>query len=192
MATRGRKRLAVLVAVATTVLGVGSYAIAGGGSNRVEAKDMIGYLEAPSVSTVAKGDFEARINERSDTISWKLSYRRLEGSVTQAHIHFGQKDVNGGISVFLCSNLGNGGDAQACPPSPATITGVIEPQDVSPVTGHPSDPTLGARNQGIDTGEFDELVRAIRAGVTYANVHSTKFPGGEIRGQIKSKSGRGD
>jgi hypothetical protein len=34
--------------------------------------------------------------------------------------------------------------------------------------------------------EFDELVRAIRAGVTYVNVHSETFPGGEIRGQLKN------
>jgi hypothetical protein len=189
MATRGRKRLAVLVAVATAALAVGSYAIAGGGSNRVEAERMIGYLEAPSISTVARGDFEARINERNDTISWKLSYRRLEGNVQQAHIHFGQKDVNGGISVFLCSNLGNGGpNTQPCPPSPATITGVTTRDDVSPLI----DATAGARNQGINTGEFEELVAAIRAGVTYANVHSMKFPGGEVRGQIRSKGGRGD
>jgi CHRD domain len=189
MATRGRKPLAVLVAVATTVLAIGSYAIAGGGSNRVEAENMNGYLEPPSVSTVARGDFEARINERSDTISWKLSYRRLEGPVQQAHIHFAQKDVNGGISVFLCSNLGNGpAGTPTCPASPATIRGVIERDDVSP--NIPA--TQAARNQGIDTGEFEELVAAIRAGVTYANVHSEKFPGGEIRAQIRSRGGRGD
>jgi hypothetical protein len=185
MAARGRKRLAVLVGVATAALAIGSYAIAGGGSNRVEAEDMNGYLEPPSISTVASGDFKARIDEGDDTIRWKLSYRRLEAPVQQAHIHFGQKSVNGGISVFLCSNLGNGPPGtQACPPPPVTIRGTIRPQDVSP--NIPA--TLAARNQGIDTGEFDELVAAIRAGVTYANVHSEKFPTGEIRGQIKSKN----
>ena len=43
-------------------------------------------------------------------------------------------------------------------------------------------------NQGLNTGALAELIRAIRDGVTYANVHSTMFPGGEIRGQIKSSS----
>ena len=32
--------------------------------------------------------------------------------------------------------------------------------------------------------EFGELVRALRAGAAYANVHTTTFGGGEIRGQI--------
>jgi hypothetical protein len=45
---------------------------------------------------------------------------------------------------------------------------------------------IGPADQGIDPGEFDELVRAMRAGVTYANVHTTRFGGGEIRGQIKA------
>jgi hypothetical protein len=43
---------------------------------------------------------------------------------------------------------------------------------------------VAAVAQGLEPGEFDELVDAIRAGVTYVNVHTTKFPGGEIRGQI--------
>ncbi len=34
-----------------------------------------------------------------------------------------------------------------------------------------------------------ELVRAIRAGVTYANVHSTKWPGGELRLQLRRNKG---
>ncbi len=32
--------------------------------------------------------------------------------------------------------------------------------------------------------QFGELVQAMRAGVTYANIHTTTFGGGEIRGQI--------
>jgi hypothetical protein len=47
--------------------------------------------------------------------------------------------------------------------------------------------------QGSTADEFAEFVRALRAGVTYANVHSanaggsaTKFNAGEIRGQIRA------
>jgi hypothetical protein len=83
--------------------------------------------------------------------------------------------------VFLCSNLGNGpAGTQPCPPSPGTITGTIRASDVSPAI--PA--TAGARAQGIDTGEFNELLRAIDAGKTYVNVHTTKFPGGEVRAAL--------
>ena len=61
------------------------------------------------------------------------------------------------------------------------MTGTIEPADVVP--------DAGAIAQGIAAGEFEELVDAIRAGYTYANVHSSKFGPGEIRGQIKSNGG---
>jgi hypothetical protein len=43
---------------------------------------------------------------------------------------------------------------------------------------------IGPAAQGVAPGEFAELVRAIRAGVTYANVHTTTHGSGEIRGQI--------
>ena len=43
---------------------------------------------------------------------------------------------------------------------------------------------LALDDQGIEAGSFAELVRAMRAGATYANVHSEHFPSGEIRGQI--------
>ena len=38
--------------------------------------------------------------------------------------------------------------------------------------------------------QFDELVQAIHAGVTYANVHTSLFPWGEIRAQLDRKHGR--
>jgi hypothetical protein len=147
--------------------------------------DLEGFQEVTPVSTVASGKFRARINRDETEIDWVLSYEDLEGDVQQGHIHFGQKGVNGGITVFLCTNLGNGpAGIQACPPSPARISGTIVAADVSP--NIPA--TAAARTQGINTGEFEELLRAIRNGVTYANVHSTTWPGGEIRGQIKGSS----
>ena len=78
--------------------------------------------------------------------------------------------------VFLCTNLGNGPiGTQACPgPSSGTVAGTITAADV----------VSSASNQGIAAGELTEVLRAIRAGVTYANVHSNLFPGGEIRGQL--------
>jgi hypothetical protein len=44
---------------------------------------------------------------------------------------------------------------------------------------------VGPAGQGIAAGEFAELVRAIKAGRTYVNVHSSLFGGGEIRGKIQ-------
>ena len=53
------------------------------------------------------------------------------------------------------------------------LRGIIRPADV-----------IGPAGQGITAGQFDELLQAIRAGATYVNVHSTLYPGGEIRSQI--------
>jgi hypothetical protein len=147
---------------------------------------LTGYQEVPSVSTTGNGTFSARISNDESRIDWELSYSDLEGSIQQAHIHIGNVSVNGGITVFLCTNLGNGpAGTQPCPAPPATISGTIVAADVSP--NIPA--TQAARNQGLNTGEIDELIRAIRAGATYVNVHSTTWPGGEIRSQIDGNSG---
>lgn len=136
---------------------------------------MTGFEEVPAVSTNAIGEFNASISDDETEITYRLGYAGLEGQVTQAHIHLGQASVNGGVSVFLCANppVTAPSGTQACPPSPATITGTLTASNV-----------IGPAGQGVAPGEFAELVRAIRAGSTYANVHSTKFPGGEVRAQI--------
>jgi hypothetical protein len=173
------KRISVLVSIVALVGVIGLVVYAGGIKRFREF--LIGFEEVPSVSTTANGQFRARIRNDETEIRYRLSYNDLEGEVQQAHIHLGQKGVNGGISVFLCTNLNNGpAGTQACPPSPATITGTIRAIDVSPDI--PA--TAAARAQGLETGEFAELLTAMRAGVTYVNVHSSKFPGGEMRSQI--------
>ena len=173
-----RVKLAVAVAVSGAMAVAGTAAVAGHGSKQLRAS-LSGYEEVPVVSTTGNGQFRATVTPAGDGFAYRLTYSGLEGSVTQAHIHLGQPAVNGGISVFLCSNLGNGpAGTQACPPPPATVTGTIGAADV-----------IGPASQGIAPGEMAELMRAIRAGVTYANVHSSLFPGGEIRGQIRSGGG---
>jgi hypothetical protein len=161
-----------LIAGAVAVLGASSYAMADGGSREVEARTLSGYFEVPAISSSARGSFEARIN--GDELRYRLSYSGLEGSVTQAHIHFAQLSVNGGISVWLCGTAAAPGPAgtPTCPSS-GTVTRTIDEDDV-----------VGPSGQGIAAGEFDELVAALRAGRAYANVHSTLFGTGEIRGQI--------
>lgn len=139
--------------------------------------------EVPLVSSAASGGFRARIAS-GGAIHYELSYSGLEGDVTQAHIHLGQKNVNGGIAVWLCSNLASPPTppgVQACPASPGRVQGIITAADV-----------VGPSGQGIAAGEFEELVRALRRGRAYANVHSSKFPGGEVRSQLGDNRGRGD
>ena len=176
-----RKRLftlAVAVGVAVAVSATASMASAGGSSHddRTTVQERLsGYEETPlALSTTGSGRFRAQVDEGGQRISYTLSYSDLEAAITQAHIHFGARAQSGGISVFLCTNLGNGSaGTQECPPAPATVTGTITPADV-----------LGPSGQGIAAGEFDELVDALRAGLTYVNVHSTKYPAGEVRGQL--------
>jgi hypothetical protein len=171
------RRLRVKLAIGVATVGVvvtATAAMAGGGQGRLSTS-LTGYEEVPAVSTAGEGSFKASISRGSDEIRYKLNYEDLEGgALQQAHIHFGQEAVNGGISVFLCTNLGNGpAGTQACPPPPARVSGTITPADV-----------IGPGAQGIAAGEFDELVQAIRSGIAYVNVHTATWPGGEIRGQF--------
>jgi hypothetical protein len=182
-----RKGFIAALVVGVAALAVAAFAIAGRsgvGFNHV-AGNLTGYQEVPAVSTGASARFRAEVSKGGDSIDWTLSYSGLEGTAQQSHIHFGNVGVNGGISVFLCTNLGNGpAGTQACPQS-GTISGTITAADVSP--NIPA--TAAARTQGINTGEFDELARAIDAGSAYANVHSSTWPGGEIRAQLKTNGG---
>lgn len=154
--------------------GVPTLALADGGET-VKAK-LSGYNEVPAVLSTGSGRFSAKINSVAGTITYELTYRALEGSALQSHIHIGQTHTSGGISAFVCTNLGNApGPVPACPTTEGSVTGTIQAGDV-----------VGPNAQGIAPGEFAELVAAIRAGAAYVNVHTNKIPSGEIRGQIKS------
>jgi hypothetical protein len=166
-------KIVSMTAILVCVVGVGLGITDDGFKNIREL--LTGLKEVPVISTTGHGSFTARISDNDSQIEWELSYADLEGDVLQAHIHFGPPNNTGNISVFLCTNLGNGpAGTQPCPPSPATINGVATAADV-----------IGPTGQGIEAGALNELIAAIRNGKTYANVHTSKWPAGEIRSQLE-------
>jgi len=149
-------------------------AFAGGGNNHLSA-DLQSYQEVPALQSNAAGHIELDID--GNTVHYTLTFSNLRADATQSHIHIGQAGVNGGVTVFFCSNLGNGpAGTPACPLRGGTLTGTFGSSNVLPITA-----------QGIGAGEISAVLKALRNGVAYANVHSTQFPGGEIRGQIHGK-----
>ena len=160
---------------ATGLFYTASSVLADGDRNEFRAR-LLGFNEVPAVSSTGRGRFSAEIV--GDTIVWRLSYEGLEGTTTTAaHVHLGQKDVNGGVSFFLCSGTGQ----PVCTPGSGSFSGTATAADI-----------LGPTAQGIAPGEMAEVIRAMRAGKTYANVHTNKHPGGEIRGQVRRGGGDDD
>jgi hypothetical protein len=125
-----------------------------------------------------KGNFRANlIGFQEVPVVNTTGHAKLRLSLTDTEINAGQRSVNGGVAVFFCG----GGGKPACPGSPSgTVSGTIDAGDV-----------IGPASQGFDLGNLEAVEKAIRSGVAYANMHTTKFPGGEIRGQIKRGHGEG-
>jgi hypothetical protein len=171
------KRLVItsfLAVAALTVIATGvamAHGDNGGKSTKLE-----GYQETTfTLSDNGRGSFRIRL--RSDGIHYVLKYSDLEGDTTLfAHIHLGQRATTGGVIAFLCG----GGSKPACPAHAGRIEGVITAADV-----------IGPTTQGLEAGNLVEAVRAIRHGYVYANVHTNKYPTGEIRGQIGDRGDNG-
>jgi hypothetical protein len=180
MVRHARILLAIGILLTATAAGSG-VATGGDGTNIGNSLQvrLTGFQETPlALSTSGTGDFRVQIGDQGQEITYELSYADLEANVLQAHIHVGLRAQTGGISVFLCSNLGNGpAGTQLCPAAPATVTGVLTAADV-----------IGPTGQGVSPGEFDELIEAMRSGTTYVNVHTAKYPTGEIRAQLDHHS----
>jgi hypothetical protein len=175
MTIRKESRRATVAAALPLLFAMPMALSADEGAERVRAH-LSGYEEVPTLSSNGSASFRAKIAENEQSFDWVLTYTGL-ANVTQAHIHFAARAINGPIVIFLCSNLGNGpAGTQACPTSSGTVRGTATAADVG----------AGAAALGIPAGDLARMLDAIRAGAAYANVHTVTRPGGEIRGQINS------
>lgn len=176
-------RKMTIAITAAVLLGGATAAFTQSGLRNIQ-ETLTGDQEAPAViSTTGHGSFKARINQDETAIAYTLSFDALEGDVWHAHIHLGHEQNNGSIVLWLCQT------ALYVSPSPSTpqcfdplnlasarsntVSGVLTAADVVPVP-----------SSGIGSNEFSEVIALIRAGKAYVNVHSSRFPPGEIRSQI--------
>lgn len=171
-----------LLAVAAPLVGMQVTAEDRHGRDDHVRATLVGRQEVPIVSTVARGRFEATIAEDESSLEWTLMYDGLQGTITQAHIHIAQRNVNGGIVIWLCQTAAATAPAAAgtvaqCPQSATgstTLSGTVTSANVVAVA---------TQQFGGDLGE---VIDAIRDGFAYANVHTNPSAGGEIRGQLRS------
>jgi adenosylcobinamide amidohydrolase len=138
------------------------------GPERKFRAELKGRNEVPLVLSAARGALSLEVNETDSSVHFVLEYDGLQTTVLFAHIHVAQPDVNGAVTVFFCG----GGGRPACPQN-GTVEGDFGASNVLPIV-----------TQQLEAANLAKLLEAIRAGKTYANVHSTTSPGGEIRGQI--------
>jgi len=141
---------------------------------------LTGFGEVPPKLVTANGRFTGTLSDDGTSISWTLTWTGLTGPAQVAHVHFGQAQNTGSPVVFFCG----GGGRPACPDGPGhsgSISGTWTAADV-----------VAVPSQNVTAGDFAGLVKILRVKLGYANIHTTLFPAGEIRGQVSVHGGDGD
>jgi len=118
----------------------------------------------PPVKTKAKGEATFQSVKNGNELTYKVVVSDIE-NVTAAHIHDGKHGKNG-------------------PPLGNLFTG---PKKEGRFSGTLSEGTITAKDLfGPLSGKsVSHLIQMIEDGHAYVNVHTDKYPNGEIRGQIK-------
>jgi hypothetical protein len=128
-----------------------------------------GSREVPPINTAGTADFQ--MTNQDGNITFSLTFSGLSSSLTLSHLHFAPTKVSGGVMIFLC---GGGGQPDCPAATEGTITGTITSANVT-----------GPTTQGIDVGNLDAALEAVRSNLSYVNMHTTNFASGEIRGQVR-------
>ena len=139
-----------------------------------------------AVLTDATGTLHLDLDKKTGTIAYTLTYTGpFTSDVQQAHIHFGKSRDSGGIVVWLCQTTAKPAPAQV---SAITPTCTTTPSPTATVTGTITlDNVLAVPGQNVTANDFDAITDAITSHTAYVNIHTANFPGGEIRGQVRSK-----
>jgi hypothetical protein len=140
----------------------------GQAAKRTFTAALSGANEVPPNDSRARGEAVFQLSQDGTEVSYRLIVANLH-NVTMAHIHMGEAGVNGPVVVWLYPS---GPPAQLIEgrSSGVLATGVItEASLVGQLAGQP----------------LSALVDRMRNASVYVNVHTTQFPPGEIRGQIR-------
>jgi hypothetical protein len=133
-------------------------------------------LDGPTETppTPSNGTATASFIDNGASMDFTVTATGLTTNWTLAHIHLADAGVPGGVIADLATGTGT-------PAPPAATSGTI--------TGTITRPNTNARNPNPPLGDggtmtYADLLTLMRNGNTYVNIHTTRFPSGELRGQI--------
>lgn len=137
----------------------------------------------------AQGQAIFQVSDDGSSVDFRLIASNID-NVIMAHIHCGRPGQNGPIRMWLSPVIGPAGAAG--PSGSGPQNGVLATGTFSPA---------GVVCLAANVGQDMPLLDAMRAGLTYVNVHTNDgvaptntgpgdFPGGEIRGQLDDPPGR--
>ncbi len=140
-----------------------------------------GFQEVPPKLSAGTGSLVATVS--GGRLTYTLKYSGLSSPAFMAHLHFAQAGVNGGIFLWLCGSAAAPGPAgtPACPAAGGTVTRTVGASDIQAVP-----------DQNLAAGDFAGALRSIQNHDVYANVHTTNFKAGEIRGQVRAEGDNSD
>lgn len=168
-----RKTL-ITAATAAVALGIGSVAVAGGFQYRTTAT---GEEEVPVRSTTAEAKLNLKVDRGGEQATYNLRITEPIVNLTMAHLHVGPVGSNGPVAVWLYPSA---------PPLqliPGTTEGRVAKGSIEAASLCYS-PTAPYCSNGA--GDWSAFVADLDAGRVYLNVHTSQFPGGEVRGQVHS------
>jgi len=131
-----------------------------GDSNKFQAK-LNGKSEVPKSNSKATGT--ATVTLSGKTLKYTIKATGLTGPAQAAHIHFGKPGQAGPPIFVICAKA----------PCKLPKSGTFTSKDFK---------------KGPGVSSFAAALKALKAGNTYANIHTKKHPAGEVRGQLKSSS----
>lgn len=128
---------------------------------------------AGGVATDTAGTIEVEFDAALTRTQFRLTVRSGSG-IIQAHFHCASAGVNGPIVAFLFGPVDPPVDV-----GEGSVEVTLDNSDILP----PATPE-NIEACGVPLNNIASLAFAMRAGKIYANVHSTTFPAGVIRGQL--------
>ena len=156
------RKLLMIVLVALAASAVPAFGGGGGGGSDFQFRAKLDAdSEIPPTASDGKGEAEFSVSRSGRSIRYQISAEKLTGRARGIHIHLGAKGQSGPVVITICKRI-------CSLPRSGRL-------------GHARfSKAPGAKN-------FAAVVRALRAENTYVNIHTRRYPAGEVRGQIKQR-----